>query len=205
MGNKFPMCNWNQNEYADWLLTNSASLNVQAMTGVIQGVVATGQIIGGIAIAGLGKSFTGAMGLGMATAGLNNVAGAYSNIVGAMATNTDHSKIPNSTQGLASGGDINFADNRSGFYFYHYSIKKEFAKIIDDYFSMFGYRVNSLEVPNLTSRRNWNFLKIIDPNVEGDIVPEKDMNKYKEQLKQGITFWHDPTTFRDYSQSNGNS
>lgn len=205
IGNKFPMCNWNKDEYADWLITNSASLN----TSMVEGGVNT---LLGLRMNRIGNNMLkapfgsyGVVGLGMKTSGYSTIAGGLSQIADTVATIEDHKKVPNSTQGLASGGDINFADNRSGFYFYHYSIKREFAKIIDDYFSMFGYKVNSLEVPNLTSRRNWNFLKIIDPNVEGDIVPESDMNKYKEQLKQGITFWHDPTTFRDYSQSNGNS
>jgi NDP-sugar pyrophosphorylase family protein len=67
---------------------------------------------------------------------------------------------------------------------------------------MFGYKVNSLEVPNLTTRRNWNYLKLLEPNVESSDVPEADMNEYKGMLTKGITFWHDINTFRDYSQAN---
>lgn len=92
----------------------------------------------------------------------------------------------------------------TNFFFYHCSIKREFAEMIDNYFDMFGYKVNTMEVPNLYTRINWNYLRIIDVNIEGANVPEKDMLKYKHQLQQGITFWHNPATFRDYSQSNGN-
>ena len=113
--------------------------------------------------------------------------------------------IPNSATGLASGGDINVAGDQAGFFFYRYSIKREFAKIIDDYFSMYGYKVNSLEVPNLNTRINWNYLKVLDPNIEGNEIPEKDLNIYRQMLTNGITFWHNPNTFRDYSQNNGNS
>ena len=132
------------------------------------------------------------------------VSGQYQ-VDSANAQDYEHSLLPPSSVGNCNGGDIATCSLTNTFYFYNYSIKYEFAKLIDSYFDMYGYKVNSLEVPNLTSRTNWNYLKILDPNIEGDIVPEKDMNKYKEQLKQGITFWHDPTTFRDYSQSNGNS
>ena len=83
-------------------------------------------------------------------------------------------------------------------------LEKEFAKIIDDYFDMFGYKVNKMEIPNLHTRVNWNYLKLISPNVESEDVPEKDMNTYKQMLTNGITFWHNPNTFRDYSQNNSN-
>lgn len=67
---------------------------------------------------------------------------------------------------------------------------------------MFGYKVNSSEVPALHTRSNWNFLKVIEPNVESNVIPENDLNEYKRMLQNGITFWHNYSTFRDYSQTN---
>jgi hypothetical protein len=81
-------------------------------------------------------------------------------------------------------------------------IKQEYAKIIDDFFSQFGYKVNTLKVPNIKGRLNWNFVKLLNPNIEGVEIPEFELNEYKKQLEAGITFWHNPMTFRDYSQSN---
>lgn len=120
----------------------------------------------------------------------------------AIATDYEHKLLPDSAVGLASGGDINFAKGMNTFYFYHYSIKKEFAEMIDNYFEMYGYKVNSLEVPSLHTRTYWNYLKVLDPNIEGANIPETDINKFKRQLQAGITFWHDSTHFRDYSQTN---
>lgn len=67
---------------------------------------------------------------------------------------------------------------------------------------MFGYKVNSTEVPSLHTRTNWNFLKVIEPNVESTKIPDNDLNEYKQMLQNGITFWHNYSTFRDYSQTN---
>lgn len=198
---KYPLTNWSKDNYADWLLTNSASLNTQKAYGEAYGNIG---LIGLMLSAGLSVA-TGGLGLlGMAGSGIAMGKG-YQQLEQAIALDTDHRKIPDSAVGLASAGDINFANQKTGFFFYHYSIKREFAKMIDDYFSMYGYKVNSLEIPLLSTRTNWNYLKIIDPNIEGDNIPEKDINKYKQMLTQGITFWHNPNTFRDYSQSNGNS
>lgn len=90
---------------------------------------------------------------------------------------------------------------RNGFSFYKMSIKQEYAKIIDNFFSMFGYKVNEVKIPNVTGRQNWNYVKTIDANILGDI-PQEDMQKLKDIFNSGVTFWHNPNTFLDYSQSN---
>lgn len=81
------------------------------------------------------------------------------------------------------------------------SIKAEYAKIIDDYFSAFGYRVNSLKVPNITGRANWNYVKTVGCNVIGD-VPQTDIEEIKSMFDRGVTIWHNAATFLDYSQNN---
>ena len=90
---------------------------------------------------------------------------------------------------------------RNGFSFYKMSIKQEYAKIIDDFFSMYGYKVNEVKIPNILGRTNWNYVKTIDCNLLGDI-PQEDMQKLKDIFNSGVTFWHNPNTFLDYSQSN---
>lgn len=113
-----------------------------------------------------------------------------------------HRMIPASVEGQLNGADVNVASGKNTFHFYKMSIKYEYAKIIDDFFSMFGYKVNILKVPNITGRQNWNYVKLLNPNIEGTEIPEFELNEYKAQLEAGITFWHNPQTFRDYSQSN---
>ena len=82
------------------------------------------------------------------------------------------------------------------------SIKQEYAKIIDDFFSMYGYQVNSLKLPNITGRTNWNYVKTLECNIVGSL-PESGVEELKEIFNNGVTIWHNPATFLDYSQSNG--
>lgn len=199
---KYPTLNWNLDVYADWLLSNSASLNTQKTYGGLSMFGGLTSFVAGLALLGTGVG--GGIGAGLIMGGIaTGISGAHQ-IDNAISTDKDHSMIPNSATGLASGGDINVAGDQAGFFFYRYSIKREFAEMIDNYFSMYGYKVNTMEVPNLHTRTNWNYLKVLDPNVESDNVPEKDMLLYKKMLTNGITFWHDPEAFRDYSQSNTN-
>ena len=49
--------------------------------------------------------------------------------------------------------------------------------------------------------RNWNFVKTIGCYIEADI-PQDDLQEIKSMFDKGVTFWHNPATFADYSQNN---
>lgn len=98
-------------------------------------------------------------------------------------------------------GDINTCSNKNTFIFYQMCIKEEYAKIIDNFFSMFGYKINEVKIPNITGRPNWNFVKTIDCNITGNF-PQNDIQTLKNMFNNGVTFWHNPNTFLDYSQNN---
>lgn len=85
--------------------------------------------------------------------------------------------------------------------FYNLSIKSEFAERIDKYFDMYGYLTNTVKIPNLNNRTNWNYIKTIGVNILGDI-PGEDLQTIKQFFDNGITLWHNPNTFLDYSQNN---
>ena len=85
--------------------------------------------------------------------------------------------------------------------FTRYNIKYQFAKRIDDYFSMFGYQTNELKIPNINNRPNWNYVKTQGINIIGNI-PNEDLEIIKTLYNSGITLWHNPSTFLDYSQNN---
>lgn len=77
------------------------------------------------------------------------------------------------------------------------TVTEENIKMIDDYFSMFGYKVNQIKVPNLTGRRYWNYVKTAGVNVVGS-VPLEALNGIKTMLDSGVTVWHDITKMYQY-------
>lgn len=111
------------------------------------------------------------------------------------------SLIPNQSNGNINCGDVITASGNNDFHFQSMTIKEEYARIIDNYFSMFGYKVNETKIPNLTGRRNWNYVKTIDINIEATI-PQADLEEIKNEFNSGITIWHNTSTFLDYSQNN---
>lgn len=183
---KLPTLNWSDDEYTNWLTQNSVNI--------------------GLGIASSGLTIVG--GLGMMATGGGAVAGAGAVVSGAMSIANElgavyqHSLQPNSAKGNVNGGDINVCDKKNGFYFYKMSIKEEYARIIDNYFSMFGYKINRVKVPNITGRSNWNYVKTINCNFDGDI-PQTDLNIIRAMFNNGTTLWHNPSTIYNYGNSNG--
>lgn len=160
----YPMCSWVSDVYKTWLAQNQISNAVN----IVGGVMAT---VGGIAMGNPLVAGGGALSIA-------NTIGSFDK----------QSNIPDTIKGSVAGGG-NLAVDLLNFTITQYYIKDEYAKQIDDYFTMFGYKVNKLKVPNLYTRPAFNYLKTIDCNIVGS-VPTNDMKKIKENFDKGITFWH---------------
>lgn len=108
-----------------------------------------------------------------------------------------------SIEGGNNTGDVNFSNGDNTFKFIHLRCKNENMKIIDNYFSRFGYKVNELKVPNITGRKYWNYIEIA-PSEEigyGD-VPSKYMEIINNACRKGITIWHNHDNVGNYNLDN---
>lgn len=190
---KFPICNYNVDMYTNWLTQNS--VNIAGHTFTTDDITGLNAISG--SVFGLAGSLTGGNLLG---AGQNLVSGPGA-IANALIQKKQHQLITDAVRGDLNNGDVVTASNNNCFKFYHMSVRQEYAKIIDQYFSMYGYSVNEVKIPNITGRANWNYVKTLGANIEGNI-PENDINELKNIFNNGVTLWHNATTYLDYSQSN---
>ena len=73
--------------------------------------------------------------------------------------------------------------------------------MVDDYFNCYGYKVNSLKTPNITGRVYWNYVKTVGCNVTAN-APQEDIEEIRALFDRGITIWHNPSYFLDYTQNN---
>jgi hypothetical protein len=85
--------------------------------------------------------------------------------------------------------------------FVRYTIKSQFAQRIDKFFDMYGYLTNERKIPNINNRPNWNYIKTIGANIVANI-PQLDLQEIKNIFDNGVTLWHNASTFLDYSQNN---
>lgn len=120
-----------------------------------------------------------------------------------LAIKEQHKMLPNSGSLSGSNATLIGYDKITKNIFTRYTIKKEFAEQLDNYFDMYGYLTNNVKIPNLNNRNNWNYVKTIGANILGNI-PQADLNTLKAIFDNGITLWHNASTFLDYSQNNRN-
>lgn len=95
-------------------------------------------------------------------------------------------------------GNILLPTGHFGFEFRQKYLRPEIAKIIDDYFTMYGYRVNTLKYPSIHNRTKWTYVKTSGCNIAGTI-PNSDADKICEIFDNGITFWVNPSEVGQYS------
>ena len=177
VGNKYPTCSWKSDSYTNWLTQNSVNIAISTVSNL------------------------SSIGAGAYTGNVNAVASGALGIANTLSQVYEASFMPNQAKGNTNGGDITCSNEMMGFTAYQMSIRNEYAKIIDNYFNMFGYKINLVKVPNITGRSNWNYVKTIDCNFDGDI-PQTDLNIIKSMFNNGVTLWHDPNSMYNYSNSN---
>ena len=184
---KFPMLNWINDQYTNWLTQNGVNI------GMSVGFSAA-QIAGGLAAMSTGAG----AGIG-ATSVLNGTIG----IANALGQVYQHYLIPPTVEGNVNSGDVTTASGANRFHVYKMSIRDEYARSIDAYFSRFGYKVNEVKTPNLNSRTVFNFIKVggMDELVSGNI-PATDLEEINSIFRKGVTIFHDYTKIGNYTVSN---
>jgi hypothetical protein len=78
----------------------------------------------------------------------------------------------------------------NGFVAWYMGLKDEYIEKIDNYFDMYGYKVNAFKVPNVTGRKSWNFVKTAGANIIGNGIQNEWINKIRDMFDTGITLWH---------------
>lgn len=196
-GAKYPVCSWNSDSYTNWLTQNAVNMETQWKNTLIgAGVNAVQNVVHGALTEG-----TVGAGMGLIASGVQTVSGIIGLAREQHLAKTQANLVPDQARGNLGAGDIVFSKHGSLFTFMPMSIKKEYAVAIDQYFSQYGYKCNLVKVPNITGRRNWNYVKTVGCYIEANI-PQEDLQEIKLMFDKGITLWHNPATFADYTQNN---
>ena len=184
---KFPQCNWATDQYTNWLASTSHTRDMQYFHARVNQVV------------GMGESIIDAL-AGSPANVIGNQLGSIQKIEMLNAERADHQKDGNANNGTISQADTVYTSSKV-FGAYQYCIRAEYAQKIDRVLSAIGYRTDTMKVPNITGRRNWNYVQTQAVAIQGTI-PQEDLQEIKNMFNSGVTFWHNPATFLDYSQNN---
>lgn len=104
-----------------------------------------------------------------------------------------------------SGDNLNINFETFGYEFYVMGITAQNAKIIDDYLTRFGYRVDVIKIPELHSRKRWNYVKTKECEIharEGQGAPTEALQRIQDMFNAGVTLWH-VDSVGDFDDDNG--
>ena len=201
MGAKLPMCSWTTDPYTNWLTQNGVN---------IAGIEINQQdasLIGGIG-AMLAGGVMMATGLGsMAGAGL--IATGAAGMFNSMQSNYRKDMTPQQARGSMSGGDVQYSLGTCAIQLFRMTVREEYARSIDAYFTRYGYKVNSLKLPNQTGRRYFNYVEIGKseiigyPNSKG--CPADAMEIINNIYRNGVTLWHDHERIGNFTENTINT
>lgn len=189
---KYPMGSWNSDMYTNWMTQNGINLfgnRIDAATS--HAIMGSMQTLSSV----LTKDYSG-IGTGLG------------NMFGAVQESYKASMIPNHIGGQVNSGDVAYAYNKMSPTYYKMTIKEEYARVIDDWFTRFGYKINRVKIPNITGRKYWNYVQIgasesigYSNNINRS-VPETSMEIINNIFRNGTTIWHNHSDVGNYNLNN---
>jgi hypothetical protein len=159
---------------------------------VLGGALPLAGAVGGKDVLGQGQAMTGM---------LSGAANTVMSIQQINAKIKDINNTPPSIAKMGSNTSYTIGNNFNGVFIIKKQIKAEYIKKLQDFFNLYGYKVNEVKLPNLHTRQNWNFVQTADCVLTGNINNE-DLNELKSVFNNGITLWH-TDQIGNYALENG--
>lgn len=99
------------------------------------------------------------------------------------------------------GSSVTASRNYKTFEIRECSILQQQAEIIDNYFELYGYKVNRFGTPNWAARKHWYYIKTLYTNIDG-YIPSDDLLVIKQIMENGIRFWFSGDELGNYALNN---
>lgn len=194
----YPHCAFNADAYALYQGQNKTANTLKAIGATIVGALVGfvtmggGSLVVGSAMGAISGAASSSIAGGVGAAVGATVSGAKANINN-IASQLQAYNSPDVTLGNQSGTNAPIEHGHKNFIFSRVCCNKQYAEVVDNYFTMFGYAQNKImDVKQYLQRKTrpyWKYIKCTNFTVHGAIE-----NKYKTQIAQifnsGITFWY---------------
>lgn len=211
----FPLCSWSYDSYKAWVAQNAGTIGAVGLglIGKWAEIIATGGA--GALLGGGSNAYMSSIGEGShlapasrgttyttpynPVAGTGGLSGAFAGTAAAIGQLYDHSRKPPQAMGNGNAS-LTYQAGLLTFFFYCKHIKEEYAKIIDAYFDMYGYKVNTVGLPNRALRPCYTYIKTVGCAIDGNL-PAEDAVAIQAIHDNGIRYWRSTATFGSYDPS----
>ena len=193
----FPMCSWATDSFSAWLAQNTIEIPDKVQKNPIYNI-ARSIITGGMENHPVLGTPERAIAPTALMSILSNPAGAIQSLLGQAYQASIAQDIAG---GNFSSGGANTAARYQRFYSGRVSVKAEYARLIDDFFTAYGYAQNKLMVPPIANRPGWCYVQTRGAVLLGN-MPADDKADIAAIFDNGIRFWKNPAAVGDYSGNN---
>ena len=222
--NDFPMPSWSENTFDRWWAVNKYQFMYNTVTDAITTLsnFASGVAISKVGTTSVANPFAGQA---VATRSMTDAVNAdiYNRSQGVEISATPTSilpvvdniveyatrkRTPNKGRGNLSSSGLPVIEGRIGFSMYSMGSKPEYIKMVDEYFSMFGYKICRLKIPNIKAvakselRPQWNYIKTTTCIINNLNAPADVDEQLQSIYNSGITFWMNPNNVGKYNLDN---
>lgn len=180
----YPLCSWSNDVFANYIAQNKNQIKMEFISSAVGGVT------------GLAANIQNPLG------GVSSVANTATNIFSSLAKIKDYKTLPDHAGGNVDSGDFSISNDIQQFTLQQATLKYEYAQKIDDYFTMYGYKMNKIMYVLLRRRLNFDYIKTIGANVKGSTIPNNHLLELINLFDNGITIWHNPNNFLNYKVDN---
>lgn len=194
----YPTCAWNSDTYKLWLAQNQNTHRMSNISSAVKVAAGAGIMIAGIATTATGVGAVAGVG-GIAT-GMGMVASGVTQAADLHAQKADRDIEPPQARGGYSTTN-NITNGRHVFELIRMQITNEMAYILDEYFTMYGYKIKRVQTPNLKARPAFTYVKTIGCKIAGDLC-SSDLVAIENIFDRGITWWTNGDKLGDYTQDN---
>ena len=189
-------CAYNVDSFKAWMAQNSATIATNIVSGVGRAALGVASIKGNTPTVPLNAGQPWG-----ADSGGSELFNGVVSIMRTVASVADHSVLPPVAKSV--GGACTMTGMGAlNFHIYQKHIQPQFAKIIDDYFNLYGYATNRVDIPNRSGRPHWNYTKVLNLQTIYSAVPADDMAKIRAIYANGITWWKNGSEVGNYTLDN---
>lgn len=185
--------------YRAWLAQTESSRKNKFINSVAGGAAsgaASGAATGTMIYPGIGTA------IGAVAGGL--IGGASAAVGAKISDDQAKAEAADMKNKAAGGGNgtLEIVDDKYGLTFKSMGLNPSDAKIVDDYFTLFGYAINAIKTPAIRTRPHWNYIKTCGLNMAAQNVPADYVRKIKAIHDQGVTYWKVHDEIGNYALDN---
>lgn len=191
----FPQCTWGSDAYTAWFAQTQNKAR-GAILGAVVGQVGRGVVNGLIA---------GTTGLDLPTSSSDNdlfISNNIQNLMGSLGAQAAEARRKGTNIYGNVTGSLSVATNKFGIFACNMKIRKQYAKIVDSYFTRFGYKTMMTKIPNRHVRTAWTYTQTMGCVLKQSNLPADDAKKLCSIYDKGITFWDAYSDIGNYNQTN---